>query len=904
MIRRAVRVTVVVGVLAAGACGSERPEATESTSSALKQAASPPNFRLFAPNFENVAGVAPPQVACPTGTMFLNIGAGNGILSRPLYGADGKVDTTPNIPPIPFPIFPNSVAGVDNNIVHLTDGTFLNQSHGATWRAFTNPPAWQNEVVNGQVGARWAMHFTRSDACGLNWQTSPMLDIADVQGGIYALPRPSNNPGSNGIAQGIDVGCMAQYADPVTGQRLWWIGGGDRPEVYACPYTGNVYVSFWLRSGPYCTSTSDTTPPLDRGVLMVSRDLGQTWEFMTELPVSPPYVMTSTPDGRLYMLAAAGPQAAFYFTQPTAPGQIPVFVQPPMPSCGLQTCPWSIDALAVPPAPNQDSTLIDHHHYPPQPALSRISTDRSTSKVRAAYPAVNAVSGMQQLRVMRVEIPQDGGPPLVKPITLVSAEDPVDHSTLYFNFNDPDIITKPAGTRSNTSMGYWMEPPRCRAGEQNIGRQCRDPSSDSTLCGAAQVTCPTGQVCNAGACVATCPAGRTVCTAVNGSGQGCFDTNTSTRNCGSCGNRCAFGQTCSAGVCVAGNNKPAYGVRHMFFEGDCRATQPRYLSVDTTGANRNWEGTNNAIGDYVKGASWWNNGQLNFLGHWSEPAGLMGATTVSPFGSSSPELHVWTQGRTQSEIVNRDNQFRADGYQTVDIDSHVATELGVRVTAVSQPQTAPTGWVEGHTVADFETAFDNFTAAGFRLEKLSSFVLDDGGVRVDALWEQNSDTASSWIQGFTVADFLTENTIRTGAGQRIDHLSSWVLPDGSVRVDAVWHSVPGAWAFVQGFTVADFVTEDTMRRSTGWRLDELQSFVLADGGVRVDALWHIGPEQSFWVRDTRWKTSVPSRAISAATAGSSRSCRRSCWRTAVCAWTPSGIVPRRRGPRRSARTSS
>ena len=107
---------------------------------------------------------------------------------------------------------------------------------------------------------------------------------------------------------------------------------------------------------------------------------------------------------------------------------------------------------------------------------------------------------------------------------------------------------------------------------------------------------------------------------------------------------------------------------------------------------------------------------------------------------------------------------------------------------------------------------------------------------------------SSWIQGFTVADFLTENTIRTGAGQRIDHLSSWVLPDGSVRVDAVWHSVPGAWAFVQGFTVADFVTEDTMRRSTGWRLDELQSFVLADGGVRVDALWHIGPEQSFWVQ--------------------------------------------------------
>ena len=253
--------TVVVGVLAAGACGSERPEATESTSSALKQAASPPNFRLFAPNFENVAGVAPPQVARPTGTMFLNIGAGNGIRPRPLYGADGKVEHDPEHPADSVPYLSEQRCGSRQQHRPPDRRDLPEPVARRDLAGVHDPPAWQNEVVNGQVGARWAMHFTRSDACGLNWQTSPMLDIADVQGGIYALPRPSNNPGSNGIAQGIDVGCMAQYADPVTGQRLWWIGGGDRPEVYACPYTGNVYVSFWLRSGPYCTSTSDTTPP-------------------------------------------------------------------------------------------------------------------------------------------------------------------------------------------------------------------------------------------------------------------------------------------------------------------------------------------------------------------------------------------------------------------------------------------------------------------------------------------------------------------------------------------------------------------------------------------------------------------------------------------------------------------
>jgi hypothetical protein len=226
----------------------------------------------------------------------------------------------------------------------------------------------------------------------------------------------------------------------------------------------------------------------------------------------------------------------------------------------------------------------------------------------------------------------------------------------------------------------------------------------------------------------------------------------------------------------------------------------------------------------------------------------MGATTASPFGPSQSDLHVWNQGRTVDNFVAWDNNVRADGWQTVDIGSYVLPSGEIRVDGVWHHQITPTTWIEGYTVDDFKATFDILTAGGFRLEMLSSFVLNDGGIRVDALWEQNSNVSASWIQGFTVDDFVAENNLRTSAGARLDHLSSFVLNDGGIRVDAVWHAGPGAWAFVQGFTVDDFITEDSFRRSTGWRIDELSSFVLNDGGVRVDALWHLGPEQSTWIQ--------------------------------------------------------
>src|SRR5205823_10226703 len=103
------------------------------------------------------------------------------------------------------------------------------------------------------------------------------------------------------------------------GTPMWWIGDGDREELYVCPFTGYVYLTSRVTSGPY-----GPLDPIDTGVvprrdtylLFMSRDNGQAWDLISEdLPAVEPLIMTSTPDGRLFLFQIVGWQPTVYFTE-------------------------------------------------------------------------------------------------------------------------------------------------------------------------------------------------------------------------------------------------------------------------------------------------------------------------------------------------------------------------------------------------------------------------------------------------------------------------------------------------------------------------------------------------------------------------------------------------------------
>src|SRR4029077_49381 len=85
------------------------------------------------------------------------------------------------------------------------------------------------------------------------------------------------------------------------------------------------------------------------------------------------------------------------------------------------------------------------------------------SKIRVAYHSVNE-RGMQEARILRIEVRNPFAAPVVAPVRTIRAEDPRDYSVMYFTFIDPDYIDMPAKVRSNTSVLYWIEAPRVGLG--------------------------------------------------------------------------------------------------------------------------------------------------------------------------------------------------------------------------------------------------------------------------------------------------------------------------------------------------------------------------------------------------------------------------------------------------------
>jgi hypothetical protein len=83
------------------------------------------------------------------------------------------------------------------------------------------------------------------------------------------------------------------------------------------------------------------------------------------------------------------------------------------------------------------------------------------------------------------------------------------------------------------------------------GTSCLDIMNDNANCGACGHACPSGLVCDAGACKChgqICSGGDTCCD------SGCANLMSSTTNCGTCGHACAANETCTGGACECGTS--------------------------------------------------------------------------------------------------------------------------------------------------------------------------------------------------------------------------------------------------------------------------------------------------------------------------------------------------------------
>jgi hypothetical protein len=218
-------------------------------------------------------------------------------------------------------------------------------------------------------------------------------------------------------------------------------------EAYACPFTGHVYLTASAWSGPYKDHEK-----IRRCILFCSTDAGQIWDIIKEdFDANTPLIMTSTPNGRLFLFYSDGNNnPVVYFSKNTVKSGVKPDISP-----GYAVY-YKENGKKV---PRNGDNEVDMELKLPTPAISRISTEDKSSKVRLAYQSVNQF-GRQEARVISVNVQNPNQPPIFKNVRTIKAINNADYSVMYFTFIDPDYIDMPANAKSNTSVLYWLEAPK------------------------------------------------------------------------------------------------------------------------------------------------------------------------------------------------------------------------------------------------------------------------------------------------------------------------------------------------------------------------------------------------------------------------------------------------------------
>jgi hypothetical protein len=372
------------------------------------------------------------------------------IYTKPLFGpgSPAKLDSAANATTRTLPTTPQDAFGTDNVIVKLKDGSLLAMRNASIWSPMKNPPAWAADSIEGlgiHKGQRGASTFWRSTNGGISWSKQAIIDFGDESLRKYAIPRPMDK------ADNADVPLDSQATMP-NGRKRWWIGGGDRPEVYVCPYTNNIWHTTRVISGIPNQNQQNTY------LLFLSTDNGKNWKLIKEdIPAWESLVMTSTPNGRLFLLQEQKETPVIMWTKLNTSG-------------GFTFKSFAVSAFANnKPVPTQKADTVSFNRPGVgNPSICRARTGPvGNDAVLVAYETRNQWNN-QEYQILNVQITDEDAAPLVIPITTIKAADPKTHSVMHGTFIQPDIHVVPAASASARSLFYWIEAPRKASGKSAV----------------------------------------------------------------------------------------------------------------------------------------------------------------------------------------------------------------------------------------------------------------------------------------------------------------------------------------------------------------------------------------------------------------------------------------------------
>jgi hypothetical protein len=202
------------------------------------------------------------------------------------------------------------------------------------------------------------------------------------------------------------------------------------------------------------------------------------------------------------------------------------------------------------------------------------------------------------------------------------------------------------------------------------------------------------------------------------------------------------------------------------------------------------------------------------------------------------EDEVLFPNATRAQILSANATLNSEGAILTILQSYVLANGDVRYNAVWQEGTESNTLRLGQTQAQFTASYNNLTSQNQRLYIMQTYVTASGDVLTNSVWRPGvaveglaSGVTHSWYEGYY--DVLQ-------ASYRLYILQPYVLLDGSVLYNALLRTGDHEEKQVNGLTYSDFRAMYDSLWQDGWRVYMLNTYVLPGNDVRYDAVWRLG----------------------------------------------------------------
>jgi len=195
-------------------------------------------------------------------------------------------------------------------------------------------------------------------------------------------------------------------------------------------------------------------------------------------------------------------------------------------------------------------------------------------------------------------------------------------------------------------------------------------------------------------------------------------------------------------------------------------------------------------------------------------------------------------GGSSEQFQSQESTLSTQGWNLYILQSYVIASGQVLYNAVWRPGSLKEQVMPGVTLQQFQSSYATLNLQNWRLYILQAYVTKGGEVLYNVVVHPG-DLAEDDFQEADKVAYESEYSTLYSQGRRLYIFQSFPGPSQQL-FSAVWRPGTHSEKTLYGATYTDYRNEYNLIYPQGWRLYVLNTYVLANGEVRYDAVWRQG----------------------------------------------------------------